>query len=128
MTERPPLHLAEADFDALSVLVGDHPTTEAPGPALLAEELARATVVAEADLPLGAVRLGSEVAYFDSRSKMIRRVVLVAPAEADVAARRVSVLTPVGAALIGLSVGDAFCDDSGRELRVIEVVAPGALV
>lgn len=120
---RPPLHLNEADFDVLSVLIGDHPQTDAPGVALLAEELARAKVVADGDLPPGTARLGSEVAYFDSRSKMIRRIVLVEPAEADVGARRISVLTPVGAALIGLRPGDAIRDATGRELRVVEVSA-----
>lgn len=123
--ERPPLHLAEADFDALSVLIGLHPQPDAPGVGLLAEELERAIVVAEADLPPGSVRLGSEVAYFDSRSKMVRRIVLVEPAAADVGARRVSVLSPVGAALIGLREGDVFHDD-GRELRVLEVGADDA--
>lgn len=124
--DRPPLHLGEADFDRLSALIGLHPSADDPAVALLAEELARATVVADADLPPDVVRLGAELAYFDSRSKMVRRIALVDPVEADLAARRVSVLTPVGAALIGLRAGDAFRDARGRELRVVEVAAPGA--
>jgi regulator of nucleoside diphosphate kinase len=47
------------------------------------------------------------VRYRDDDTGDVRDVVLVYPHEADIALKRVSVLTPVGAALIGLSVGQA---------------------
>jgi len=73
----------------------------------LAHEIERATVVADnCDLP-GVVRMGSQVRYCDDKTGETRDVVLVYPHEADITLKRVSVLTPVGAALIGLSVGQA---------------------
>ena len=55
----------------------------------------------------GVVRMGSQVRYCDDKTGEVRDVVLVYPHEADITLKRVSVLTPVGAALIGLSVGQA---------------------
>jgi regulator of nucleoside diphosphate kinase len=73
----------------------------------LARETERAKVVAsDCDLR-GIVRMGSQVRYCDDKTGDVRDVVLVYPHEADISLKRVSVLTPVGAALIGLSVGQA---------------------
>jgi regulator of nucleoside diphosphate kinase len=73
----------------------------------LARETERAKVVtSDCDLR-GIVRMGSQVRYCDDKTGDVRDVVLVYPHEADISLKRVSVLTPVGAALIGLSVGQA---------------------
>lgn len=73
----------------------------------LARETERAKVVTD-DFDLrGIVRMGSQVRYCDDKTGDIRDVVLVYPHEADISLKRISVLTPVGAALIGLSVGQA---------------------
>jgi regulator of nucleoside diphosphate kinase len=53
----------------------------------------------------GVIRMGSQVRYCDDTTGDVRDVVLVHPHEADITLRRISVLTPVGAALIGPSVG-----------------------
>ena len=71
----------------------------------LAREMERARVVADDSGLRDVVRMGSQVRYCDDKTGDIRDVVLVYPHEADIALKRVSVLTPVGAALIGLSVG-----------------------
>jgi hypothetical protein len=44
-----------------------------------------------------------------------RRVTLVFPAQADISANKVSILTPIGAALIGLSTGQLIMDRPGRQ-------------
>jgi regulator of nucleoside diphosphate kinase len=64
------------------------------------------------------------VAYVDLTSRRRRSVVLVTPELADMEVERLSVLTPAGAALIGLSAGDAFhwTGDDGRS-RGVEVLA-----
>jgi regulator of nucleoside diphosphate kinase len=51
--------------------------------------------------------MGSEVRYCDNKTGEVRDVVLVYPHEADISLKRISVLTPVGAALIGLSIGQS---------------------
>ncbi|MFN3852916.1 MAG: nucleoside diphosphate kinase regulator [Phreatobacter sp.] len=72
----------------------------------LLEEMDRARIVPEARRPADAVGLGSEVDYV-SETGQARTVRLVMPADADINAGRVSILTPVGAALIGLSPGQS---------------------
>jgi regulator of nucleoside diphosphate kinase len=73
----------------------------------LEAELARAEVVPAALLPLDVVTMGSRVVYEDTNSGVRRVVSIVFPDSANVAEGRVSVLAPIGSALIGLRVGDA---------------------
>jgi regulator of nucleoside diphosphate kinase len=69
----------------------------------LLEEVERAELRAPADMPADAVTLGSEVTFrHDDRTET---VCIVAPEDADIDRRRISVVTPVGAALLGLRVG-----------------------
>jgi regulator of nucleoside diphosphate kinase len=91
----------------------------------LAHEMERASIVPDdADLQ-GVVRMGSQVAYRDDSTGEAREVVLVYPHEADISRKRVSVLTPVGSALIGLSVGQTIefqtPDRRTRALTVLRV-------
>lgn len=51
--------------------------------------------------------MGSLVKYRESTKGDVREIILVYPHETDGEANRVSVLTPFGAALIGLSFGQA---------------------
>jgi regulator of nucleoside diphosphate kinase len=51
--------------------------------------------------------MGSEVEFRDDTTGKVRRVTLAYPDAADIDAGRISVLTPIGAALIGLSVGQS---------------------
>jgi regulator of nucleoside diphosphate kinase len=101
----PPIHLTEADYDCLENLARSN---TALGARLLEQELERAAVVTEADLPAGCARLGSWVEYVDLLHAQVRTVQLVPPGEADIDAGRLSVLSPVGAALIGLKAEDTF--------------------
>lgn len=73
---------------------------------LLAAELDRATLVEDGGVPADVVAIGSRVRFQEERSRTEREVVLVLPSDANASAGRVSVLAPVGAALLGLRVGD----------------------
>lgn len=73
----------------------------------LQEELDRATVCTTSENCAPGVRMGSFVEFRDDESGRVRTVQLVFPADADVEADRISVLTPIGAALIGLSEGQS---------------------
>lgn len=116
------LIIAESDYVKLRAL----PPTEA-----LLQELERAVVVAADALPRDVVTMNSKVLYVDETTGRRGYVRIVYPAEADARAGRVSVLAPVGAALLGLSVGQAieweFPDGGRRRLRVEDLVeGPGA--
>jgi regulator of nucleoside diphosphate kinase len=73
----------------------------------LQEELDRATVCNAALDCAPGVRMGSFVEFRDDKTGRVRSVQLVYPADADASDGRISVLTPIGAALIGLSEGQS---------------------
>lgn len=93
----------------------------------LAREIERATIVSNG-ARAGTVAMQSEVTFRDDISGQTRTVTLVYPEAADVEAGRISILTPIGAALIGLSPGQTieFQTPTGgwRSLTVLAVVAP----
>ncbi len=93
----------------------------------LLAEMDRAKVVVPAKLPANVVRMGSFVT-FDSDSAQHRRVQLVYPGEADIEQGRISVLTPIGAALIGLAAGQSIAwtarDGKKHVLTVTAVEQP----
>ncbi|WP_417580703.1 nucleoside diphosphate kinase regulator [Pelagibacterium sp.] len=93
----------------------------------LMTELDRARVVAQGKLPDDAVRMGSVVS-FTTTDGFDRTFQLVFPGEADISSGKVSVLTPIGAALIGLREGQSipWTSRDGRKLTLTVVnVRPG---
>lgn len=87
----------------------------------LLTEIERADLRPGDAIPADVVTIGSEVTFNDGERTQTVRVVL--PKDADVSSGRVSVVTPVGAALIGLRAGQSieWAMPNGR-VRVIEVV------
>ena len=79
-------------------------------------------------MPAGNIRLNSRVAYVDERSSELREVELVLPGDANIAEGRISILTPMGAALYGLEPGQSiqWPDLTGhsRPIRIVRVVQP----
>lgn len=69
----------------------------------LAEELSRAFIVPDDACAANVVRMGSTVTYREDSSGRVRTVTLVFPKDANIDQHRISILTPIGAALIGLS-------------------------
>lgn len=72
----------------------------------LLAEMDRAKVVSPKQMPADVVRMGS-IVEFDSDSAQHRRVQLVFPGEADIEQGKISILTPIGTALIGLASGQS---------------------
>jgi regulator of nucleoside diphosphate kinase len=103
------------DFETLNRLADAAGDTHELAAQYLRRELDRAAVVATAKLNPEVVRLGSFVTYIAGKAPP-RTVQLVLPGQADIAAGRISILTPVGAALIGLRAGQAitFTAPQGR--------------
>ena len=86
--------------------------------------MGRAHVLVDSDVPADVVRMYSLVEFeIDGRNQ--RRVRLVYPAEADISRGKISILTPIGAALIGLTPGQAMKvegpDGKMHQLRVLSV-------
>jgi len=72
----------------------------------LLDELERAQIVGDKDVPKDVVRMGSTVT-FKSDDGHTRTLKLVYPADESLDEHRISVMTPVGAALIGLGTGQS---------------------
>ncbi|AML52007.1 nucleoside diphosphate kinase regulator [Falsihalocynthiibacter arcticus] len=95
------------------------------------EELSRARIVAPAKVPKNVVTMGSTVRYRDEMTSQEKTVTLVYPENADIALLRVSVMTPIGVALLGLAEGASFYwdtrDNQRRMLTIITVEQPAAI-
>lgn len=122
---RPPLHITETDYDIIAGLALRIQQRQPELSKQIFEEIDRARVHAPARLPKDVVSLGSEVLFLDDSSGATRRVRLVLPSDADIEAGRVSILTPVGAGLIGMGVGSQINwptpDGRPRVLKILEV-------
>ena len=103
----PPITVLEDEAKRLNALASSCAVLFPRVAHFLAQEMERASVAASNSDLRGVVRMGSQVRYSDDKTGEVRDVVLVYPHEANITLKRVSVLTPVGAALIGLSVGQS---------------------
>lgn len=92
------LVISVEDYVRLRELAGEH---------ALAEELDRAIVVPADRIPENVVTMYSRLIYSDESTGSTREVELVFPEESDPLAGRISVLAPVGCALLGLRVGQS---------------------
>lgn len=88
----------------------------------LLDEIDRADIVPEADVPADVVTFGSFVTYQVLASGAINTIQLVRPHEADPALMRVSVISAIGAAIIGLRPGQRIEWELGGQRQVVEVV------
>jgi regulator of nucleoside diphosphate kinase len=124
---KPRITLWADDYDRLAQLARAAESGMPEVVSALAEELDRAEVVA-AGRPEQTVCMGSEVTFRDDSAGKIETVTLVYPGEADISRRRISVMTPIGTALIGLSVGDSITwetrNGERRLLTVLHVRVP----
>ena len=123
---RPSLTVTTHDARRLEALLQGATVRGAPMASLLEQELSRATLVAPQDVPPYIVTMHSRVVCRDEDSGEQREVELVYPQEADADLGRVSILAPVGTALLGLAVGDAidWPVPGGRTARVRVMSVP----
>jgi regulator of nucleoside diphosphate kinase len=122
----PQIKIEKRDFETLDVLIGSAAKNQnAEVLDFLVGELVRAEIVEDGDLPGSIVGMGSRVTFRDEGSGVERNVKLVFPSETSRHADAVSVLTPVGSALIGLSEGQSIqyrgADRRTRNITVTKV-------
>lgn len=118
--------LSHTDAEALARMLEahrrGHPAESDPA-AALADLLAQARRVADEKLPVDRIAMGSTVTYVEEPSGVRRTVTLAYPADADLRLGKISVLSPIGRALIGRKRGETV--DAvlpGRRLLEIRVV------
>ena len=124
---KPAITIARSEYDKLQVFASALEQRDPELAETLIGELDRARVVEDGRVAPDVVRIGSQFRYETSDGE-VRTATLVYPGQADISSGRVSVLTPVGTALLGLKSGQAidWTDRGGRRhtLRVLEVMVP----
>mgnify|MGYP006200718305 CR=1 FL=1 len=121
----PAIYISASDYDLIAELAlrmeADNPVLSA----LILNEINRANVCEEGDTPPDVVAIGSKVTFADDSNGSQRTVQLVLPGRADIACNRISVMTSMGAGLMGLQSGariDWPCPDGrSRSLTILHV-------
>ena len=104
MSTPPPLRLSRLACDRIESLL-EQPGVRAADHAALLAELARADIVEPAQMPDDVITMNSTARFRDETTGDERELTLVYPKDADGSADKLSILAPVGSALLGLRVG-----------------------
>ncbi|ESY27695.1 nucleoside diphosphate kinase regulator [Mesorhizobium sp. LNJC391B00] len=124
---KPNIRISQSDHARLSVLASTVAARNPEAADELLAELERARIVADGWVSTGTVRMGSIVTFKPDTGDR-KTVTLVFPGDADISEGKVSILTPIGTALIGLSAGQSIMwtarDGRRHELLVLDVSQP----
>ena len=127
-TRLPKIHLDKTLVGRLEALAASVMRRSPEVGERLIDEIARAKLVAPDKMRDDVVTIGSGVTYRDLDMAREHTVAVVYPENANIDEGRISVLTPVGVALLGLSPGATISwvtrDDETRQLEVLEVRPP----
>jgi regulator of nucleoside diphosphate kinase len=123
---KPDIIISSHDLERLEALLDSLPASMSSNKAALLEELNRADIREPQDIPATVVTMNSKVHFVVEPSREEFSLTLSYPANVADGPERISVLSPVGAAILGLSVGAEidWPGPSGANLRVrvLEVV------
>jgi regulator of nucleoside diphosphate kinase len=106
MTSKPNIVVSSLDAERLERLLERLSRDSFPGKAELEAELERAEVVPPEDVPPTVVTMNSTVRFKVSDSNEEFCLTLVYPDDVDSTGNKISILAPVGSAMLGLSEGD----------------------
>lgn len=123
---QPQIVVSSQDMDRLEHLLESLPENAFPGKAALQAELDRAEVVDPRKIPPTVVTMNSTLRFGIASSGEEFCMSLVYPKDITGAADRISILAPVGSALLGLSVGDEIewprPGGGTLKVRILEIV------
>lgn len=130
-TRLPKIHLDKTLVGRLEALAASVMRRSPEVGERLIDEIARAKLVAPNKMRDDVVTIGSVVTYRDLVMDRVHTVTVVYPENANIEEGRISVLTPVGVALLGLSPGATISwvtrDDETRQLKILEVRRPSTV-
>lgn len=106
MNNRPEITISSLDAQRLFTLIESLPTKKMIGISELEEELARAIIVDPKEIPTTIVTMNSTVKFTVEASREEFLMTLVYPKDLDLKGDKISILAPVGSALLGLAQGD----------------------
>jgi regulator of nucleoside diphosphate kinase len=103
----PALMVTDRDYEKLISFIDRHSTAMPRVARFLEQELERAELVPSRNIPSDVVTMNSRLLFRTTADGLSRAVTLVYPAEADLLAGRLSIMTPAGVALLGLRAGQS---------------------
>lgn len=106
MNKQPEITISSLDADRLYDLIETLPTDGLVGISELEKELDRANIVAPSEVPPTIVTMNSTVRFSVEYSQEEFVLTLVYPKDIDASGEKISILAPVGSALLGLSQGN----------------------
>jgi regulator of nucleoside diphosphate kinase len=113
--------ITDVDHARLQPVIDQH----AEAGAALEDELTRARIVPQTAIPRDVVTMNSTVVYEDLATGTRRTVTVVYPRDASAGEGRISVLAPIGCALLGMSVGHTLTwrlpNNRTTRIRVLDV-------
>lgn len=120
MDTKPEITLSRLDAERLEKLLDTMGNRNFPGAAALEDEIGRARIVEPAQVPPSVVTMNSSVRFKVDSSSEEFTLRLVYPKDADGSSEKISILAPVGSALLGLKEGDeiAWPAPGGRQIKV----------
>jgi regulator of nucleoside diphosphate kinase len=105
------IQITEFDLRRLNKLLREAEHTDYRGSKYLAElraELDRAQIVPSQAVPQEVVTMNSIVVLFDPITRKEETYTLVFPEDADIGQGKISILAPIGTAMLGCEIGDSF--------------------
>ena len=122
------IYVAENDFRRLNDMMlqgGKTGSNDQPYLQSLEQELARAMIVPSDKIPRDVITMHSKIRLQDLDTHESMTYTLTFPDEADATANKISVLAPIGTALIGYKIGDTITwkvPAGIRRLKVMDIV------
>jgi regulator of nucleoside diphosphate kinase len=102
---KPHIIVSSQDLERLEALLDSLPASASESKAALLNELGRAEVVEPHEVPPSVVTMNSKVRFLIETSNEEFCLTLAYPKDVNEGSEKISVLSPVGSALLGLSIG-----------------------
>lgn len=123
----PPIVVTRSDYERLSDLADVAMRHASAAGEELAAELDRARIVEAGEIAPNVVTMHARFTFRDEAHGTTRTVSLVYPGEENIDEGRISILTPMGAALLGLSEGQSITlegrDGTSRSLTILKLLS-----
>lgn len=122
------IFITEYDLKRLRDLIADSMSTEyrnSPYLKQLAEELKRGQIVTPNNVPSDVITMNSRALLLDTQSNEEMEFTLVFPQDANPAEGKISILAPIGTAMLGYREGDTFAwnvPDGLRKIKVLKIL------
>lgn len=120
LNEKTPVIIREDDYELLRQFMNK--SGSAAGEMSLSAELGRAIIVKKDAFPPHAIRINSKVSILDEESGTMRELFIVMPQHANIKENKVSIISPIGSALIGFRKGEIVQWEVPAGLKTFKII------